>query len=310
MFLTEREMLIHENYLKKEDTEHYINDEEDRELEIDLDYTEYVSFDIYNSDEPLDLSLKKPSSPCNILTDRPELPKFEIKANFNFAELVEKCETSKTEKKGTSTVSEKEIARLLDPHVKTVNTKFACKVCDMKFTSKYKALTHVENKHVTCLQYKCPLCRTSKGTRLSYESHLRRGHQAKVKDHSPTVRVRGHFSVQTEEQNNEQDSQSGQGYDLQFVTFLRHVLNLGQNTAPSWRGNTIAEWIDQEQGIFRINNKGEFTRRWCDFKGLDHSSWESLNSSVISQFITKNIFKELSCDDLVFQVFSIKQLLQ
>ena len=47
-----------------------------------------------------------------------------------------------------------------------------------------------------------------------------------------------------------------------------------------------------------------------DVQGLDHVSWESLYSSVITSFRERNILKQLSTDELVFQVFCIKQLLK
>ena len=110
-----------------------------------------------------------------------------------------------------------------------------------------------------------------------------------------------------------------------------------------------AEWLDREQGIFKINNRQEFATSWYTFKvskyfcshsrwanieklfcgrglinackakkiestfdvqGLDHVSWESLYSSVITSFRERNILKQLSSDELVFQVFCIKQLLK
>ena len=45
-------------------------------------------------------------------------------------------------------------------------------------------------------------------------------------------------------------------------------------------------------------------------QGLEHVSWESLYSSVITSFRERNILKQLSTDELVFQVFCIKQLLK
>ena len=107
--------------------------------------------------------------------------------------------------------------------------------------------------------------------------------------------------------------------------------------------------MDREQGIFKINNRQEFATSWYTFKvgkyfcshsrwanieklfcgrglidarkakkiestfdvqGLDHVSWESLYSSVITSFRERNILKQLSTDELVFQVFCIKQLLK
>ena len=79
----------------------------------------------------------------------------------------------------------------------SVNKKVICNVCKVKFVNKEKAKTHIENKHVDCLLYKCPLCRVTKVTRLAYESHLRRGHGARVKDYSPLIRLRKNFMVKS-----------------------------------------------------------------------------------------------------------------
>ena len=140
--------------------------------------------------------------------------------------------------------------------------------------------------------------------------------------------VKRMFSVKSEIQISNIETQSGQPYDLEFVTFLRHILSLGQEldqSRPSWhKAIHCAEWINQDQGIFSINNTHEFTMRWYSFKvlapppsifkdfifqGVNCEPWESLYSTVIVGFINRNIFKQLS-SDLVFQVFSIKQLLK
>ena len=121
-----------------------------------------------------------------------------------------------------------------------------------------------------CLQYKCPLCRASKGTRLAYESHLRRGHGVKVKDYSPLIRCKKMFSVKSEAQSSKTEIQVCQPYDLQFVTFLRQILGMVQesNAPPSNWHKTIpcAEWIDQVQGIFKINNRHQLSTMWAKFK--------------------------------------------
>ena len=62
----------------------------------------------------------------------------------------------------------------------------------------------------------------------------------------------------------------GQPYDFEFVTFLRHILSLDQEATQSsftWHKTvTCAQWIDQDQGVFRVNNKQEFATGWYTFK--------------------------------------------
>ena len=319
--------LINEEYLKYENSDGSDeNYNEEGELEIDLDYDDFVDVKNIESDIPLDLSMKPKTQ--NDDDKKAKLPTINIQPNFNMSDFANNnVTTAHTDKKGR-TITEKEVIQLLDPYIKSVHKKFSCTVCDMKFATKVKAVTHVENKHVDCLQYKCPLCRGSKGTRLAYESHLRRGHGAKVKDYSPRIRSKRMFSVKSEIQISNIETQSGQPYDLEFVTFLRHILSLGQEldqSRPSWhKAIHCAEWINQDQGIFGINNKHEFTMRWYSFKvienarppqfhfmfqGVNCEPWDSLYSTVIVEFIKRNIFKKLS-SNLVFQVFSIKQLLK
>ena len=248
------------------------NYDEDGELEIDLDYDDFVDAKNRESERPLDLSMKPKPKTVDAKPKEAKLPTINIQPNVNFSEFANNnMSTAHTDKKGR-TITEKEVIQLLDPYIKCVHKKFSCTVCDMKFASKVKAVTHLENKHVDCLQYKCPLCRGSKGTRLAYESHLRRGHGAKVKDYSPRIRSKRMFSVKSEIQISNIKTQSGQPYDLEFVTFLRHILSLGQEldqSRPTWhKAIHCAEWINQDQGIFSINNTHEFTMRWYSFKVL------------------------------------------
>jgi len=291
------------------------NYDEVGDLEIDLDYNNYVNMSIVEEEEPLDLSINKTNKENINELNKPNLPTLEIKPIFNFAKLDKRTEQAVVSNDNKDSVAtEQQIAKLLDPYVKKVNKKFSCTVCDIKFACKVKALTHVENRHVDCLLYKCPLCRASKGTRLAYESHLRRGHGAKVKDYCPSIRIKKSFYVKSEFREIQTETQAGQPYDLEFVTFLRHTLSMGKEMDMS--GNTLdkciscAEWIDQDQGVFRINNREQFARGWYRFKGLNCESWAYLYASVITEFINKNIFKQLFSDDFVFQVFCIKQLLK
>jgi hypothetical protein len=262
ILMNTKSILVNEEYLKYENSDASDeNYDEDGELEIDLDYDDYVDAKNIESDTPLDLSMKPKTKTVD--AKEAKLPTINIQPNFNFSEYDNNnVSTPQTDKKDR-TITEKEVAQLLDPYIKSVHKKFTCTVCDMTFVSKVKALTHVENKHVDCLQYKCPLCRGSKGTRLAYESHLRRGHGAKVKDYSPIIRCKRTFSVKSEVQSRNIETQSGQPYDLEFVTFLRHILSPGQEmdqSRPSWhKAIHCAEWINQDQGIFIINNTHEFT---------------------------------------------------
>jgi len=289
------------------------NFEEEGDLEIDLDYNNY---DDHNNDEPLDLSIKSINKTFDDQDDdirKAKLPTIDIQPAFNFSDFENNNERVEQFDNKGKVMTEQEVSRMLDPYVKSVHKKFSCTVCEMKFVSKLKAVTHVENKHVDCLQYKCPLCRASKGTRLAYESHLRRGHGAKVNQYSPHIRCKKQFLVKSEAQNSKIETEVCQPYDLQFVTFLRHILSTSKEVNQSnnnWQGMVIpcADWVDQEQSIFRINNRHEFSLRWYKFKGVESESWDCLYKSVVAEFINRNIFKKLP-GDLVFQVFCIKKLL-
>ena len=268
-------MLYSEHQTKNEKSHFYQQeeeeDQEERELEIDLDYNEYVEVRIKEEDEPLDLSMKTLSRRCNdnpIDLHQPSLPRLDIRPNFEIFTF-EQIEQSKAatkqpaeltgENKG-SFISELEVTRLLEPYVKNVHKKFLCTVCDMKFTNKAKALTHVENKHVDCLQYKCPLCRASKVTRLAYESHLRRGHNARVDQHCAIIRLKKKFCVKSEAQSSQPEARVGQPYDLEFVTYLRHSLAQGEGE------EACATWLDQDQAIFQVTRREEFSGGWFAFK--------------------------------------------
>ena len=267
-------------------------EEEERGLEIDLDYGEYVEVGIKDEEEePLDLSMKSfarrrdehedTQQPADAPIDlhKPKLPRLELKPNFqifNFdsAKKPEVAPAESTQENKSSFMTEAEVSRLLEPHVKAVLRKFVCTVCHMKFANRLKAVTHVENKHVDCLVYKCPLCRASKVTRLAYESHLRRGHGARPDQHRPLIKAKKKFSVRSAaEAGPASDQAAGAGhptaagghcsYDLQFVTFLRHSL-----AGPALV--TGAQWLDSaqdtDQAVFRVTNRETFARRWFAFK--------------------------------------------
>jgi len=300
---------------------HRLHSEEEEEeepgLEIDLDYNDFVSVSLTEdeAEEPLDLRVRvggrdetdsgsgdlgpdsgpdtgsEPPSPLGL---RPEA-----------------LRSPEDVGKG-ALLTENQVTSLLEPYIVWDRKRAVCTVCNIKFVKREKARAHLENKHLDCFQYKCPLCRASKVTRLAYESHLRRGHSAKARDYTPQIRLKRRFGLKSE------PGSGGEGrglaqYDLEFVTFLRGVLSLGgeEGGELSWhRALAPAEWLDREQGIFRINNRHEFASGWYTFKGLDHVSWDNLYSSVITSFRERNILKQLTKDELVFQVFCIKQLLK
>ena len=141
---------IQEEYLKKEKSEGSDENFEDYgELEIDLDYND--------NDLPLDLSMRDKNNNHNHNVKETKLPTLDIKPIFNFSKFENNNATTIQKDNTVKFMTELEVTKLLEPYVKSVHKKFSCTVCDMKFGSKVKAVTHVENKHVDCLQYKCPL---------------------------------------------------------------------------------------------------------------------------------------------------------
>jgi hypothetical protein len=87
-----------------------------------------------------------------------------------------------------------------------------------------------------------------------------------------------------QQQNNNQ--RASNSYDLQFVTFLRAELASDDHNSsasaesghlmaatPTWHWATpsqgpahLAEWLHKEQGIFRINRRQEFAKKWYQLK--------------------------------------------
>jgi len=255
------------------------NSDEEGELKIDLDYDEYVNTKIEEDDIPLDLSLNQVSNKQLDKIDSSNIPKIEVNSNHIFSKIVEQPVLEVNNKvevnfKGckNSTLTEEDLEKLLDPFMKYAEKKFTCTVCDIKFNNKAKAIAHLENKHIDCLQYKCPLCRGSKSSRLAYESHIRRGHGANVKSYHPIIRCKKKFFVKSKTQNETLSNDIGKPYDLTFVTFLRHLLSLGEeaggNTSSWHQTVACAEWVEKDQGVFRVNNKQELITRWCSFKVL------------------------------------------
>ena len=261
-------------YIEQDSFKEKDNSDDEGELKIDLDYDEYTSVAIKEDNVPLDFSVKKISDGFD-KKNIPSIPKIEIKPNLIFSKIVEQKGVEVILKGSKSSIlSEADLEKLLDPYMKYAEKKFICTVCDIKFSNKVKIKAHLENKHVECLQYKCPLCRSIKSTRLAYESHIRRGHGVNVKSYSPLIRCKKNFFVKSKDDNESVPKNISQPYDLTFVTFLRHILTLADEaggTSSSWHQTvTCAEWVQKDQGVFRINNRQELTTRWCSFKVIIH----------------------------------------
>ena len=252
------------SYKDKDDSD------DEGELKIDLDYDEYASTPIKGDNVPLDCTVNKVSDHLD-RNDIPNIPKIEIKPNLIFSKIVEQKGVEGILKGSKNSIlSEADLEKLLDPFMKYAEKKFICTICNIKFSNKVKAKAHLENKHVDCLQYKCPLCKSIKPTRLAYESHIRRGHGENVKSNSPLIRCKKNFLVKSKSANESLSRSISQPYDLTFVTFMRHILALAEEaggSSSSWHQTVIcAEWLDKDQGIFRINNRLELITRWCSFK--------------------------------------------
>ena len=94
-------------------------------------------------------------------------------------------------------------------------------------------------------------------TRLAYESHIRRGHRVCVEDYSPVIKLRKSFMVKDVKHPGVGEYVS----HLDFITFLRYTLTREQDNLKR-----CVEWVDQDQAIFRINNKEEFAMEWFKYK--------------------------------------------
>ena len=78
--------------------------------------------------------------------------------------------------------------------------------------------------------------------------------------HSPLIRCKKKFCVKSEAQSSQPEARVGQPYDLEFVTYLRQRLAEGEKEAA------CASWVDQDQAIFRVNRREEFSGGWFAFK--------------------------------------------
>jgi hypothetical protein len=171
-------------------------EEEDEEggLEIDLDYNDFVSVSLTEgeaeAEEPLDLRVPRPGdSAPDLIINKSDLW---VNKSERGAKTVPPCLSRfSPEEVGRGTLlTESEVTSLIEPYIVWDRKRAVCTVCDIKFLKREKAMAHMENKHLDCLQYKCPLCRASKVTRLAYESHVRRGHSARAGDHRPQIRLK------------------------------------------------------------------------------------------------------------------------
>ena len=132
---------------------HSEEEEEEGEggLEIDLDYNDYVSVSLTEEEEeeveePLDLRVgREPAAKEERLLSSVPLS----------------AHSPEEVGKGTL-LTEKDVISLLDPYIGWDRKRAVCTVCEIKFVKREKARAHIENKHLDCLQYKCPLCRASK----------------------------------------------------------------------------------------------------------------------------------------------------
>ena len=141
-----------------------MHSEEDEEeegeggLEIDLDYNDYVSVSLTEEEEeeveePLDLRVGRQGQGSGKVEER-LLP--------NCALPLSSSPHSPEEVGKGTLLTEKDVISLIDPYIGWDRKRAVCTVCDIKFVKREKARAHLENKHLDCLQYKCPLCRASK----------------------------------------------------------------------------------------------------------------------------------------------------
>ena len=149
---------------------HSEEEEEEGEggLEIDLDYNDYVSVSLTEEEEeeveePLDLRVGVRGEPVVNKEER-LIPSGGLPLSSPHS----------PEEVGKGTLlTEKDVISLIDPYIGWDRKRAVCTVCDIKFVKREKARAHVENKHLDCLQYKCPLCRASKvASQVPIPQHL------------------------------------------------------------------------------------------------------------------------------------------
>ena len=145
---------------------HSEEEEEEGEggLEIDLDYNDYVSVSLTEEEEPLDLRVGVRGEPV-VAKNKEE----RLIPSVGGLPLSSSPHSPEEVGKGTL-LTEKDVISLIDPYIGWDRKRAVCKVCDIKFVKREKARAHVENKHLDCLQYKCPLCRASKVASPKYHN--------------------------------------------------------------------------------------------------------------------------------------------
>ena len=137
--------VIHVEYLEDNRKCEY---DDNSELHIDLDYNDNIDI-VKENDQPLDLSIKK-------LNDIKGDVSYTDPMHISLSKYQHQLEDNTSDIK-IPVMTERDISILIDPYLKSVNKKVICNICKLKFVNKAKAKAHVENKHVDCLMYKCPL---------------------------------------------------------------------------------------------------------------------------------------------------------
>ena len=139
---------------------HSEEEEEEGEggLEIDLDYNDYVSVSLTEEEEEVE-------EPLDLRVGRQPIKEERLLASVPLS-------SHSPEEVGKGTLlTEKDVISLIDPYIGWDRKRAVCTVCDIKFVKREKARAHVENKHLDCLQYKCPLCRASKVEHIFLSYH-------------------------------------------------------------------------------------------------------------------------------------------
>ena len=139
---------------------HSEEEEEEGEggLEIDLDYNDYVSVSLTEEEEEVE-------EPLDLRVGRQPIKEERLLASVPLS-------SHSPEEVGKGTLlTEKDVISLIDPYIGWDRKRAVCTVCDIKFVKREKARAHVENKHLDCLQYKCPLCRASKVEHIFVSYH-------------------------------------------------------------------------------------------------------------------------------------------